>query len=187
MWEYNIELQPVQKNKTNNNTDNTKKRIWTAYVGWASWKRFAVWNFVLFVWQVAKLNGHQGVGEIFYHVGINFNSGTGYQLSCFYDIGFRLVETKQILDTSSQNNCIHLLLYKPSLIPDFQFGKGSLPSQIDPYVIIKFLKELLTSTAYIKSCLKASDIEELHLLIRNLEEKPVSKMFVRSSFPWHGG
>ena len=136
---------------------------------------------------MAELNGRQGVCEIFYHVGINFSSGTGYQLSYLYDIGFRLVETKQILDTSSQNNCIHLLLYNPSLIPDFQFGKGALPGQIDPYVIIKFLEELLTSTAYIESCFKASDIEELQVLIRNLEEKPVSKMFVRSSFPWHGG
>ena len=135
---------------------------------------------------MTELNGCQGVCEIFYHVGFNFNSGTGCQLSCLYDIGFRLVETKHILDTSSQNNCIHLLLYKPSLIPDFQFGKGGLPGQIDPCVI-KFLKELLTSTAYIESCLKASDSEELQVLITNLEEKPASKMFVRSSFPWHGG
>ena len=145
---------------------------------------------LLFVWQMAELNGHQGVCEIFYHVDVNFTSigGTGYQLSCLYDIGFRLVETKQILDTSSQNNCFHLLLYKPSVIPDFQFGKGAHSAgHIDPYVIVKFLKELLTSTAYIKSCLNASDIEELQELIRNLEERSMTKIVIRSSLPWHGG
>ena len=135
-----------------------------------------------FFHQEAEKNGFQRVHEIFYHVSAGFNSAC--HLGCLYDIGFRLVETEHFWGKSTQNNCCHLFVYRPSLIPDFQVENGTLPGQIKTDIIGEFLKELLTSTGHIKNGFNASDVEKLQTLIENLEN--ASEVFVKSSFPLHG-
>ena len=97
------------------------------------------------------------------------------------------METEQILENSSQINSSHLLVYRRCLIPDFQSENGTLPGQIKTDIIGTFLNELLTSTEHVKSCLNANHVEELQVLTRNLGKDAMSALFVRTSFPWHGG
>ena len=136
---------------------------------------------------MAEKNGFEGVCEIFYHAAASFSSMKGYHLSCLRDVGFRLVETETYLENSSQNTHSLVLVYRPALIPDFQIDYGTLPGHIGKEVIVKFLSELLASAEHVKSRLSAKDVEELQDLVRNLETDLMSEMFVRSSFPWHGG
>lgn len=135
---------------------------------------------------MAEKNGFEGVCEIFCHAAANFSSVKGYHLSCLHDVGFRLVETEKYLENSSQNSHSLVLVYRPTLIPDFQADNGTLPGLIGKDITVTFLNEFIATTEHMKSGLYAHNVEELQELVRNLETDSMSEMFVRSSFPWHG-
>ena len=124
--------------------------------------------------------------EIFTSISVSPNSIRGWFPRCLYDSGFRLLETESLLQNISRTDHYkdYFLVYRPSLIPNYQVEDGALFDQVKAEVVLQFIKELLKFSN--KYCDGINETESLQEYINHLEEKNWTMIGIRPSFPWHG-